>query len=85
MANPAVVDCPANVWTKVATNVTAIRLRLMLTRPALYSFTYVDTTGAGPSDLSQAVPVTGESLTFAAAADVYIYPHGAAGRVRVDQ
>ena len=85
MANPVKVDCPANVWTKVITNLTAASIRLISNAPDRYSWTYIATTGATPTDLSEAVPLEANTdLSFGAAADVYVYAHGKAGSVRID-
>lgn len=85
MANPVVVPCPANQWTKVITNLTAAAIRIMSNAPDKYLFTYIATTGAAPTDLSEAVPLDKNTpLSFALAADVYVYAIGGVGKVRID-
>lgn len=85
MAVPALVDCPADQWTKVADGITSGTLRLILTSPKKYLWTYVADLGAAPTDLTDAVPLEdGQALVFADASDVYVYAIGAAGRVRFD-
>lgn len=85
MANPVVVACPAGTWTKVITNLTAATIRILSDAPSKYSWTYIGTTGAAPTDLSNAALMDGDlPLSFGAAADVYIYPHVKAGSVRID-
>lgn len=88
MANPAIVACPVNVWTKVATNVTTGQVHIKDTRPGVYLHTYRMTGGAAPTagDPSEGVQFDGPSTPIAAAAaiDVYIMPRNSAGAVRVD-
>ena len=85
MANPVVVPCPANTWTKVIENLTAASIRIMNNAPDKYLWTYIGTGGGAPTDFSDAVPINDDlSLLFALAADVYVYPRGAEGEVRID-
>ena len=86
MADPAIVACTKDTWVKVATNVTAGMVHLLSSAPNQYSQTYRMTGEAAPSTLAEAVTVPTTTLTISAAAaiDVYIYAHGAAGSVRVD-
>jgi len=85
MANPVVVPCPANQWTKVITGLTAAAIRIMSNSPDKYLWTYIATTGAAPTDFSDAVPINGDlSLSFGVSADVYVYAKGGAGEVRID-
>jgi len=88
MADPLIVACPAGAWTKIATNVTTGMVHKKLKGPNLYLQTYRDTGGAAPTTIAEGVPVFvgGESAEISAsvAIDVYIYPVGAAGSVRVD-
>jgi hypothetical protein len=86
MANPAVIACTKDAWTKVATNVTAGQLHILSSAPNQYSHTYRMTGGAAPTTLAEAVVISQVSLPISAPAaiDVYVYAHGAAGSVRVD-
>ncbi|MBW1725969.1 MAG: hypothetical protein JRJ62_00025 [Deltaproteobacteria bacterium] len=85
MANPVVVACTADTWVKVITGLTAATIRIMSDAPSKYLWTYIATTGAAPTNLSNAVPLNdGESLSFGASADVYVYARGKAGSVRID-
>lgn len=88
MADPVIVPCPADVWTKVATNVTAGQVHIKDTRPGDYLQTYRMTGGAAPDagDPSEGAKITGPFALIEATAgiDVYIMPLGAAGSVRVD-
>lgn len=86
MANPAVVACTKDAWTKVATNVTAGQVHILSKAPSQYAHTYRLTGEAAPTTLTEAVVVSQISLPISAAAaiDVYVYAYGAAGSVRVD-
>lgn len=84
MADPAVVDCPKGVWTKVATNVTTGLVHILKTDPSAYYQTYRDTGGAAPADLSDAVPFDSPlQISASAGIDVYVQPNGEDGSVRV--
>jgi hypothetical protein len=86
MANPAVTACTKDAWTKVATNVTAGKVHILSNAPNQYSQTYRTTGEAAPTTLAEAVAIPDVTFTITAAAaiDVYVYAHGAAGSVRVD-
>jgi hypothetical protein len=86
MANPAVTACTKDAWTKVATNVTAGKVHILSGAPSQYSQTYRLTGGDAPTTLAEAVVISSATFTITAAAaiDVYVYAHGAAGSVRVD-
>jgi hypothetical protein len=86
MADPTVVTCAKDAWTKVATNVTAGKVHILSGAPSQYSHTYRATGGSAPTTLAEAVAVSVVSLPISASAaiDVYLYAHGAAGSVRVD-
>lgn len=84
MPNPAIVPCPADTWTKVATNV-VVGVVYRLTGRKLYQ-TYRLTGGAAPTDLTEAVDLVtpADVIESAQGIDVYIYSKGGAGSVRVD-
>jgi hypothetical protein len=95
MASPTFVDCPADQWTKVATNVTTGMLHKVYssgaTSPTVkYLQTFVQpTAGSAPTGgRADGVSVFEDSehvpMSFSTGTDVYIYPIGSAGRVRVD-
>lgn len=86
MADPTIVACTKNAWTKVATNVTAGQIHILSSAPSQYSHTYRMTGEAAPTTTAEAVVMSAVSIPISAAAaiDVYIYAHGAAGSVRVD-
>lgn len=89
MANPVIVPCPVDVWTKVATNVTTGVIHIKDTKPGSYLQTYRMTGEAAPhntDDLPEGVTINGprEAIEATAGIDVYIMPRGVAGSVRVD-
>lgn len=86
MANPVIVPCPAGEWTKVATNVTSGQIHIKDTRPGVYLQTYRTSGEAAPTVQAEGVAIVGPSVPVQATAgiDVYIWPVGAAGSVRVD-
>ena len=88
MANPEVIPCPKDDWTKIATNVTTGQVHKLLKDPGIYLFTYRDTGDAAPTDLSDAVPLFDEGnqvqISNISGIDIYVYTKGAAGSVRVD-
>lgn len=85
---PIPVVCPADEWTKVATDVTAGSINRMSKKPNLYLQTWRATGEAAPTDDSEGIPIfqiVGDNKIEAVAAiDVYIWPRGAAGKVRRD-
>jgi len=89
MSNPVFVDCPANTWTKVATNVVVGQIWRVITT-AKYLNTYKTTGDSAPTLRSEGTPifVTGEpdheEISANTGIDIYIYSIRKAGRVRVD-
>lgn len=85
MADPVVVACAADVWTKVATAVMTGTVFTLDSSPDHYMRTYRDTAGAAPTDLSDAVilPITGLEITNTVSIDVYVQPLKKAGSVVV--
>ena len=89
MANPVIIECPAGVWTLVALNTTAGRIKMASTAPNVYLETYRMTGGTAPTDQSEGVPafpddgVTAE-ISAAAPIDVYIMAVGKDGKIRAD-
>lgn len=85
MANPVVVPCPVGIWTKVATNQTTGLIHIVKIDPDAYYQTYRITDDVAPTDLTDAVPFTDVlQISDALGIDVYIWPKGGAGIVRVD-
>lgn len=87
MADPIEVPCPADTWTKVATDVLAGQVHRKLTRTA-YLQTYRLTGGAAPTLQDEGVPAfpggAPEQINTEQPIDVYIFAIGKAGNVRVD-
>lgn len=85
MANPVIVPCPVDVWTKVATNVTSGVIHILSKSPDVYTQTYRLTAAGAPADETESVPFdTPLQISAGAGIDVYIMPKGAAGSVRAD-
>ena len=89
MANPVIIECPAGVWTLVASNVTAGRIKMASTAPNAYLETYRMTGNPAPTDQSEGVPAfpfdgATADIEAAAAIDVYIMAVGKDGKVRAD-
>ena len=88
MANPVSIECLANIWTLVASNVTAGQVKRLDKRPGAYLETYRMTGGAAPTEQREGVPCfagTDSAVIEAAnAIDVYIMAVGSDGWVRVD-
>jgi hypothetical protein len=87
MANPVLVDCPEGQWTKVATDIQSGAVHIVSTDPDRYTYTYRDTGETAPATFAEAVPFD-KSITFGGpevtGLDVYVWPLGAAGKVRAD-
>lgn len=85
MADPVIVECPVDEWTLVATNVLSGTVKIVKTDPDAYYETYRMTGNPAPTDLTDGFPFR-ELLDISdgLGIDVYIWPKGAAGRVRVD-
>lgn len=86
MANPVLVACPVNQWTKVATDVVTGQIwKKLKTR---YQCTYRMTGDSAPTNLTDAEPIfigtVVEEISASAGIDVYIYAQGNDGQVRVD-
>lgn len=88
MADPIIVQCPANTWTKVATNQTTgviYAIHPDPLKPIDYKQTYRATGGAAPTDLTDAVDMESPLyISAGAGVDVYIWPTIEKGSVRTD-
>lgn len=86
MANPNLVACPVDTWTKVATNVTNGNVWISDSSPGKYLQTFVLTGQAAPTGTGIGIAIRGDVIPIAntVGIDVYIYCIGAAGEVRVD-
>ena len=91
MSNPVLKDCPADVWTKVVTNVLSGTVKIIDVSPTVYYETYRVTGDPAPSVIDPN-NITFDGYNFdrllgisdSAGIDVYIMPISAAGKVRVD-
>lgn len=90
MADPAIISCPKDVWTKVATAVTSGQIHKMKNKGVAYLQTYRDTGGAVPTtdDPTDGVEAFEgsftENISASVAIDIYLMPLGKDGEVRVD-
>lgn len=85
MADPVAVPCPADAWTKVATDVLTGVIHIRSNEPHEYLQTYRATGGAAPTSKDDAVPFNEPLLiSDSAGIDVYVQPVKKAGSVRVD-
>lgn len=89
MANPVFVDCPEDVWTKVATNVTTGIIHKKSERPEEYLQMFKLTGDPAPTLKTDGARIfqdldISEKISATVGIDVYVYPSGAAGRVRID-
>lgn len=85
MANPVFVDCPEGEWTNVATGVTQGAVWIQNTK-ATYMQMFKLTAEAAPTEQSDGshMGLPGMSISAPSAIDVYIWPVGDDGKVRVD-
>lgn len=87
MADPAVVACPKDVWTKVASAVTTGQIWILNTKPNVYRQTYRVAGNPAPvGSVPEEKAFQGEVMQISAgvAIDVYLFPVGKDGSVRVD-
>ncbi len=84
-ANPVAVTCLKDQWTIVATAVTIGTIEIVKDSPTIYSYTYVLTGQAAPTDLDEAVSMRfpGKPISNSVAIDVYVYAQVEAGEVVV--
>lgn len=88
MADPAFLDLAADAWTLVAQNVVTGKITPTDSSPQ-YLQTYRQTGGDAPTDKAEGTAAfrkSGEPLYVSSYEniDVYLYPIGTSGRVRVD-
>lgn len=86
MSNPVVIECPADAWTKVATSVKKGIIWIMYSSPHVYLQTWKQTGDPAPTLRSEGIPILNQCNPIQATIniDVYIYPVGKPGCVRVD-
>ena len=85
MANPVFKNCPKGEWTKVATNVTQGAVWIQNVQ-ATYMQMFKLTAEAAPTEQGDGarMELPGMAIAAPSAIDVYIWPVGHAGKVRVD-
>jgi len=86
MANPVIVNCPKDVWTKVATGISTGVIHMVSNKPREYKYTYRDTGGTAPTTrTNEEVRVVNRLVINSAnLVDVYIMPISDDGVVRCD-
>ena len=86
MANPAIVACPADVWTKVATNVQVGNIWILKKLNKGYLQTYRLAGEAAPTVTTEGIEIKepGMAIDSSPGIDVYIYAKSGDGSVRVD-
>ena len=85
MADPVLIVCNKDAWTKVATAVRNGNIHIDKSTVS-YLQTYRDTGGAAPSGRDEGVriPIGGAAIASKNDIDVYIYAQKEDGKVRVD-
>jgi len=85
MANPELIDCLVDTWTKVASNVTMGNVWKKNSLAEYYQ-TYRTAGADAPTNREDGVVFNDLMIPISAQAgiDVYIYCHGQDGKVRVD-
>lgn len=90
MANPVFIDCPEDIWTKVAENITTGQIHKVKEAPFSYLHTY-RTSGdpPPPGGFEEGIKVfiddeISEPIAFSSGIDLYIFCVKADGRVRID-
>ena len=84
MANPIAIDCPADAWTLVASNVNSGIVTVKNNEPGIYKHTYRVAGDPVPTDNDDALPFEKMALISSSfPIDVYIMPVDAAGEVIV--
>jgi hypothetical protein len=85
MANPVFIDCPEGEWTKVATGVIEGAVWIQNTQPT-YMQMFKITADEAPTEQSDGtlLEFPGMPISAPSAIDVYVWPIGHAGKVRVD-
>lgn len=89
MGNPVFVDCPKDVWTKVATNVVTGMI-WKVKNVNVYLQTFRVTGDPAPTSRSDGVAIFRDNepdyeiISATSGIDIHIFPVGKNGRVRVD-
>ena len=86
MADPVVIECPQEVWTKVATNVMTGIVHVKEGINLNWFQTYRNTGNPAPTNLEDAVNLIKpmELISNTIGIDIYVYPMRGDGTVRVD-
>lgn len=88
MANPVEISCPKGQWTAIAIKVTTGQIWVKDLSPNVYLQTYRDNGESPPTTEDEGVQIfvntNNEIISADADIDIYIWPKGADGRVRVD-
>lgn len=86
MANPVIVACAADVWTKVATAVLTGNIWVKDKPSGGMMQTYRLTGDPAPTLETESMPILdiGIAINNSVGIDVYIYSKGGSGSVRVD-
>jgi hypothetical protein len=87
MADPVILDLPADTWTVVATNKTSGLIHVKQSQSNVKFWqTYRATGGTAPTDLSDAILMNTpkEEISASTGIDVYVYPEGGTAKLRVD-
>jgi len=88
MANPVIIDCPAGQWTAIAIKITTGIIWMKDTSPNVYLQTYRDNGDLAPTTEDEGVQIfinqNYEIISADANIDIYIWPKGENGKVRVD-
>jgi len=86
MANPQLLTLTADAWNKVAQSVTGGQIHIITSIPTAY-FTFYKVAGdAAPVGLNigEQRLFDSEDISSISAIDVYVYPVGGTGKLRVD-
>lgn len=88
MANPEIIDCLADEWTKILSSTQfALIWNKSITTPFLYTNRVVG--GDFPTTIDEGIRIFKDSIDFPISLpgnrDIYLYAKGRAGSVRVDQ
>lgn len=86
MANPDVQTLTADVWTKVAQAVTGGQIHKITSTPTSY-FTFYKVSGAAAPvglNIGEQRLEDSQDISSMTQIDVYVYPLGGTGKIRVD-
>ena len=85
MANPIIVNVPADTWTKIATSKTRGLVHILNPTDKNWYQTFVDTGDPAPTDEPEVkLNFQTDKIKNSVLIDVYAFHKNTAGRVRVD-